>query len=125
VGKLIILAGSGELPLQCQKIAKEHETAMVSLTRASNLKRLIQTLESLKAKGFRDMVVAGGLPRTQALSNLNKDPEISKFISNKLTRSLIGGDDFLLTNAFAYLRLKGFRPISQQRLLKPLLARQN
>ena len=84
------------------------------------LHRLLDTLEALKAQGYRHITAAGGLPRTTTVSGLAKNRQLGKFITHKLSR-FIGGDDFLLRNAFGYLRLKGFTPVPQQRLLKPLL----
>ena len=123
--KLLILAGGGGAPTLARRRAMSAGMDILTVALAPGVKadfhprlaRLPELLLSLKAKGYRRVVLAGSLSRYRTTEQLTGNKQIAAFLDGKS-----GGDNYLLTQAIRYMRLHGFKPMRLTELFEPLLA---
>lgn len=124
--KLLILAGEGGLPPLVVGRAAECGFDALTIALAPTVKgdyhpqlpKLPELLLSLKARGYRRVLLVGGLPRRRTTEQLLKNKRLAAFLGDKTK-----GDDRLLSTAVYYLRLNGFKPMPlATTILLPFLA---
>tara|TARA_B100000989_G_C19510832_1_gene458946 strand:- start:384 stop:1208 length:825 start_codon:yes stop_codon:yes gene_type:complete len=129
---LIILAGSGDLPVNLIKTLKNKNcfTLIISNTNWSkklekgnykivSLGNILTELLKLKKMGYYNIIFAGGLERP-SISEIKPDINTLKFIS-KFTKVLLkGGDNRLLTSVIFELERLKFKVLSIRDLLPEL-----
>lgn len=124
--KLLILAGEGGLPPLVVRRAAECGFDALTIALAPTVKgdyhpqlpKLPELLLSLKARGYRRVLLVGGLPRRRTTEQLLKNKRLAAFLGDKTK-----GDDRLLSTAVYYLRLNGFKPMPlATTILLPFLA---
>jgi len=134
-GRLGIIAGSGELPLQLIDACKTsgRECFVLTFSQDPNLKAttqaphqvvplgaVSQSLESLRKAGVSDLVLAGRVARP-SLTSLKPDLAATKLLA-RLGKAFFSGDDALLRALMEFLESEGFRVVGAQDILKSLLA---
>ncbi len=77
-------------------------------------------LSALRARGVREIVLAGRVGRPSLLS-LGLDAEGVRLLARLGRRAMFGGDDGLLSGVLRLLREEGFEPLGAQEVLADLL----
>tara|TARA_B100000686_G_C16787096_1_gene975972 strand:+ start:82 stop:894 length:813 start_codon:yes stop_codon:yes gene_type:complete len=131
MGKVIILAGQGELPSIIIKNLLKKKIDFYTLIftkkkipslilkykfKAINFGKVVTELKKLRSLGFKDILMAGSLNRPN-LSEIKPDINSIKLIPPFAKRLLQGGDNNLLSFAIKEIEKMGFRIITLKTLL--------